>query len=580
MATAGRNFWKQCRRVVRWLRISILSLVFLTLCSLYYLNQVGLPDFVKAAVLDELRTRGLDLKFTRLRLQGYRGIIAENIRFGRVNEPEGPHFFAKEASIRLNRNALIKGEIQLKALVIREGEFDWPLIQSNQPPYLLKGNGLMTEVRFLPNDEWELKQFEALCLGAKIKLSGTLTNASFARSWILGAQKNQSSHVPQIREVLTTLEKCRFASRPEIKIRARADGRDMRRLSADLFLNSSTATTPWGAVNDLLMTGRWLPSSETDPAASLRLFVKAGRVNADWGEIKHAHFTGQFALQPSNPAPATVTAKLEVANLQTQWGDGRNLQVSALMKQTGPADASERFDTELAIVAETLRAKWGRAENAELNATVRHSLSSWSPQIADGRLTLRGIEAEPGKAEQLQLKVHLVEPAPQGPRQSDASWGGWAMLEPFQLSWQSEAIGIESPKLQLQRISCDGRWDSPAFELSKLHVELYEKQLDAEAKLDVATRELRCQGRFDFDVHQLESLLSTNAQQELRRYEWVTPPLVEARARAILPPWTNRGADWKGEVEPTLWLEGYFAAAAGAFRTVPVESVHSHFSLS
>jgi len=116
----------------------------------------------------------------------------------------------------------------------------------------------------------------------------------------------------------------------------------------------------------------------------------------------------------------------------------------------------------------------------------------------------------------------------------------------------------------LQKISCDGRWDSPAFELSKLHVDLYQKQLEAQAQLNVATRELRSQGRFDFDVHQLEPLLSTNAQHWLQGCEWLTPPIVEARARAILPAWTNRQPDWKGEVEPTLGLEGYFAAAAGA----------------
>jgi hypothetical protein len=580
MATADRNFWKLCRRVVRWLRISVLLLVFLILCSLYYLNQVGLPNFVKGAVLDELRSRGLALEFTRLRLHGYRGIIAENIHFGRVNESEGPHLFAKEASVRLSRTALIKGEIQLKALILREGSFNWPLIESNRPPYQLKGNGIMTEIRFLPNDQWELDQFQVLSLGTRINLSGTLTNASFARSWILGGQKNQSFPGSQFREVLTTIEKCRFASRPEIKIHARADARDLREFNADLYLNSSTATTPWGAVNDLLMTVRWQPSPGTNPATNLRLFVKAGRVQADWGEIKHAHFTGQFVLQPSNGAPATATGKLEVVDLQTQWGGGRNFQLSASMKQTGSTEASEPFDTELTVGAETLHAKWGRAEKAELNATVHHSLTNWLPQSAEGRLTMRGLEAESGKAEQIQLTVHLAESASPAPRQSDASWGGWAMLEPYQLNWQSEVIGVESPKLQLQRISCDGRWDAPAFELSKLHIDLYQKQLEAEAKLDVATRELQSQGRCDFDVHQLEPLLSPEAQGWLRSCEWVTPPLVELRSRAVLPAWTNRQPDWKGEVLPTLWLEGYFAAAAGAFRTIPIESAHSHFSFS
>jgi hypothetical protein len=76
--------------------------------------------------------------------------------------------------------------------------------------------------------------------------------------------------------VLTTIEKCQFATRPEIKIHVRADVRDLREFNADLYLNSSTATTPWGAVNDLLMTVRWQPSPGTNPATNLRLFVKAG----------------------------------------------------------------------------------------------------------------------------------------------------------------------------------------------------------------------------------------------------------------------------------------------------------------
>jgi hypothetical protein len=130
------------------------------------------------------------------------------------------------------------------------------------------------------------------------------------------------------------------------------------------------------------------------------------------------------------------------------------------------------------------------------------------------------------------------------------------MLEPYQLNWQSEVISVESPKLQLQRISCDGRWDSPAFELSKLHIDLYQNNSRRRRQLNVATRELRSRGRFDFDVHQ-RALLSTNAQHLLQRYEWLTPPIVEARARVILPAWTNRQPDWKGEGNPTLWVEGY-----------------------
>ena len=45
-----------------------------------WVHEVGLPGFLKAPLLAELRQRGVALEFDRLRLRLMRGIVAERVR--------------------------------------------------------------------------------------------------------------------------------------------------------------------------------------------------------------------------------------------------------------------------------------------------------------------------------------------------------------------------------------------------------------------------------------------------------------------------------------------------------------------
>ena len=47
-----------------------------------------------------------------------------------------------------------------------------------------------------------------------------------------------------------------------------------------------------------------------------------------------------------------------------------------------------------------------------------------------------------------------------------------------------------------------------------------------------------------------------------------------------LPEWTNSQPDWRGEVLPTLWLDGELTAGNAAFQGVPFTSAHFHFTCS
>src|SRR5258708_3448395 len=114
-----RRFWRVCRVYFRRLRISMWFLVLAFLAGIIYVNQVGLPGFLKRPLLEKLRARGLDLQFSRLRLSWYQGIVAENVHFGPADQPFSPHLNVAEVQVLLNWNALRHLQIQVDSLMLR-----------------------------------------------------------------------------------------------------------------------------------------------------------------------------------------------------------------------------------------------------------------------------------------------------------------------------------------------------------------------------------------------------------------------------------------------------------------------------
>src|SRR5438552_2550740 len=154
-----RRFWRICRIYFRRFRITAWFLILAILGALVYVNQVGLPGFVKRPLLEKLRARGIDLQFSRLRLRWYQGIVAEKVRFGRSDEILGPRLTLSEVQIHLNRHALAKLQLQVDALMLRKGRLVWPIGETNQPNREFSVENIQTELRLLPNDQWALEHF-------------------------------------------------------------------------------------------------------------------------------------------------------------------------------------------------------------------------------------------------------------------------------------------------------------------------------------------------------------------------------------------------------------------------------------
>src|SRR5687768_16702248 len=96
-AKKKRRFWTWFRRGFRWFRILLLLLALSFVLGAIYVTQVGLPGFVKKPLQEELRRRGLDAEFSRIRYAWFRGIVAEQLSFSSITNKSGPVLQIDEA---------------------------------------------------------------------------------------------------------------------------------------------------------------------------------------------------------------------------------------------------------------------------------------------------------------------------------------------------------------------------------------------------------------------------------------------------------------------------------------------------
>jgi hypothetical protein len=547
------RFWRICRIYFRRVRITFWLIILLLVGTLVYLNQVGLPGFVKKPLLARLRERGVELQFSRLRLRWYQGIVADNVRFGRADEPASPQLTVSEVQVHLDEKALRHFQIQVDSLRLHEGRLVWPVAGTNEPPRLLSVTNIQTELRLLPNDQWSLDHFKAGFAGATFEVSGTLSNASAVREWsALRARQPVSAGLWQrrLREFADTLEHIHFPAPPEFRLDVRGDARDLQSFNVHLLVVAPGADTPWGAVSHGRFTARLLPAT--------------GR------QLSRAEMV------------------IEAQDAQTRWGATTNLQLTIHLASF--EGQTNLIHGDLVLQAGNLQTEWASATNAQFTARWVHALTNPIPLTGDGQLRCEQATSRWGRARNLELSgqsisssTHPLTHAPTHPLTvlADSPYGWWTNLEPYAVTWNARLTDLESPKLSAEEVACAGSWSAPDLAITNLHTKLYHGQINARAELNVATRVVSAGLSSNVDPHALAPLLTPGAQKWLADYSWATPPRLKAEGALVLPAWTNRQPDWRAEVQPTLRLQGEFALeGGGAYRGVQASAARSHFNYS
>ena len=419
--------WRWCRTLFRHVRRLFIFLVLILICALGWLNQVGLPDFVKRPLVETLRARGVELEFARLRLSLRRGLVADHVQIGRARKTESPTLSLQQVQLRLDYPALLHRQLQVDGLVLRQGKFTWPLSPTNA----LVLDRIQSDLRFQTNDLWSLDNFEADFAGAKLRLSGDIAHASAFRQWDMF--RGQATHATDWRSrcqaFAETLRQIHFAGTPQLSLTLTGDARDTRSFRIHLTVSAAGVDTPWGR------------------AAALQLAAR-------------------------------------------------------LMAATG------------------------------------------------------------------------------APARSNPSLGWWTNLQPYRIEWTAQAEQLDSQQLNARTVRCGGYWRTPELAVTNLSGELGSGRLDASARLNVETRALMFTNSSYFDPQAIAALLTGKTRNGLAQFSWTQPLTLRAAGSLILPAWTNRQPDWRGEVQPTVRLAGEFAAAAGAFRGIAMDSAQGTFSYS
>ena len=578
---------KRCWRCLRTLRITVILLLFFIVAAGVYLNEVGLPGFLKTPLVKRLHERGLDLQFSRLRWHLNRGFVAENVRLEPAETgASNPRLNVKEVELKLDHSALLKLRFVVDSLILHSGKLVLPLGETNGRPMDLSMTNIQAQLRFLPGDQWELDHFTAAFGGGRLHFSGSVTNASALRDWKIfqsggGPPELAREH---LRQFADTMEQLHFREPPELVVSINGDARDAQSFRGLLTLNARDGRTPWGDLTNGTLLARLTPPDATNHLAHVAVELRAGSAATPWGWATNGVMTAKLTAPDLTNYGAHVSFDLRADDAGTPWGSGRSFQMS--LRGTREQNQTNAIRATLEVQADHFTNEWAQAEKAHLTVRWTHDLTNAIPQKGTAKLSLEGLQTRWVTAGQLDLTTRMETPGATGPLHADESWAWWAKLEPYAMNWNCELKEIHSPKqtnieeFELKELACSGVWHAPQLSITNLSAELYGGHFAIHALMDVATRILSFNAVSDFDVQKITPFLPEDSRNWLRKYSWENPPVAQATGGVVLSAWTNRQPDWENEVYPTLWMQGDFKAGNAAYLRIPIDSVQSHFSLT
>jgi hypothetical protein len=578
---------KRCWRCLRALRITVILLLFFIVAAGVYLNEVGLPGFLKRPLLKKLHERGLDLQFSRMLWHLNRGFVAEDVRFEPAEAgTSNPRLTIKEVELKVDHSALLKLQLVVNSLILHSGKLVWPAGETNGRPVELSLTNIQAQLRFLPGDQWELDHFTAAFGGGRLHFSGSVTNASSVRDWKLFQGGGRPPELAQrrLREFAETMEQMHFRAPPDLVVSINGDARDTQSFQGLLTLNARDARTPWGDLTNGTLVARLTPPDATNRVARIAVELRTGSAATPWGWATNGVMSAKLTAPDLTNYGAHVSFDVRADDAGTPWGSGRNFQMS--LRGTRDENLTNTIRATLEIHADHLTNEWAQTDKAHLTVRWTHDLTNAIPLKGTVKLSLEGIQTRWANAGGLELTTRMDTPATAGQLHADDSWAWWAKLEPYTMNWNCELKDIRSPnqtnveEFELKELACSGLWRAPQLTVTNLSVELYGGHFAVQVLMDVATRMVTFSAVSDFDVQKITPFLPEKSAKWLHKFSWENPPTAHTTGGAVLPAWTNQQPDWENEVLPTVWMQGDFKAGSAAYLGIPFNSVQSHFSLT
>lgn len=575
-----RSLW---RRTSSWcVRLAVLGVLALGYVF-FHLNQIGLPDVIKNPLLAELRGRGLNLDFARLRLRLTRGIVAEKVRLIREGQDTGEQFQVGQIQLKLNYPALFQRRLEILALRIRDGDLTIPVGLPDQGGTSLKIENVQTTLRFADTNHWVLETLEGQVHGARLQAHGTLTNVlAFRRPPTATVATNRGSWKQPVARWIRLFDRMQFSQPPKLDIDFLVDAADPAGGWARLELTAGGAETEFGKLGQMELKATAAASQDPAANATNRLLhvdvtLRANGASTRWAGASELTLEAKAEQLLTNQPPQRIQWKLTATQLTNQWGNVGVVRAEGQTVGTGTdTTASGPLRTSLQTRIETITAEKGRLALLTVSGQVTHSWTNWVQATADLRAESPSTDWGDAGEVQIHASAHPVTDVEAHPE-----WGPWNTLRRVQLQCEVGVQHVVTPKLQVDTATVVLGWQAPRLELISLRTALHGGEGEASGSLDVASRRAQVRVRQNVNLHALSALLTPAANQWLGQYSWKgAPPNATAVLGVTLPAWTNRHPDWRREVLPTLTLSGNFDASQVAFRGVPAGDAAGEFALT
>lgn len=591
-----RPFWCRkgpARRTFRWCRRTGYVVGAVVLYGAVHLNQVGLPGFAKEALLAQLRERGLELEFSRLRIRLGRGIVAENVNLGRSGPGASDQVFLDQLQLKLDWARVLRLHPEIRAVTIRGGKVALPLTDTNGVAGRFEVEEIEGLLRFTGPEVWELDHLRGRVLGGSFSASGTITNAGELRR--RKPPESRSDAPGPWRRILarTVLEaeNTAFASPPELVLRFDADLADPLRSTAEARLKASGAVTGHGDFEEVSLFAHLNRVPVTDGLFQVALELDSARAAFGTNSVDSLKWKAFLAM----PLQGRLGTQLDwdLAVKSVQWGSG-SLQgfhahgLSTSVRHESPllpwvpepgkaAASSDVFRTRLEATCQEARLGGTLVGGGlDLEAEAVHGRHGWAE--AKVRFRSSGAETPWGRAGKLWLEGEL-KPAsvrelgfPAGP--------GWRFLQSIQGGLTLDSGSFRHPDLSVDQARIRLGWTNGVLELPELDARLLGGRLEAKGALDAAGRTARLEYRSDADPLGVMPLLREKGRRWLSQFEWdpAAPPRLDGHLKASLPDWALRGEPLRQALQDGLVLDGRFAGGPFRFRGIGGDSAQGRFA--
>jgi hypothetical protein len=266
--------------VRRFLQIVCVLLLISTGATMWYLYRKGFTKPWREWLVDELRRRGVEVTFSKLTLEPFRGLVAKDVKVFQNSARKRVIAKVDEVVVEANYAHAARGEPFLNALTLVDASLELPLDPKRPSGPSLKVERLNTRLH-LPPKQLLVARLEAEISGVRVKAAGQLANPFYTKP--TQATSPPAPGSSPLHRVLEELRQLSYEGRkPELTVRFSGDVSRPETLIVEADLIGTKIRRGGYLLEELHVSGSWQNQSLVIPQFDARDAVGRLQLSASY----------------------------------------------------------------------------------------------------------------------------------------------------------------------------------------------------------------------------------------------------------------------------------------------------------